>query len=620
MRTQTTPAPRTLVELLWQQAERHQDKVAFSFCPDGGEEQARLSYRELDLKARAIASTLQQQGAAGERVLLFCRPGLDSVAGFFGCVYAGAVAVPVDEHWTSLRIASIVPDARARFGLATTKTQAKIKTKVNALVDGQPLSWYATDEIAGDAEKWAMPVVDASTAAAVQYTSGTTKMPKGVVLTHHNFLHNLETIRQTWNPSPDNPFLTNRVSGVSWLPQFHDLGLVGGILATLYVGGTTVLMSPGAFLVRPTRWLEAMSRYRAAITAAPNFAYDWCIKRSTAEQRAALDLSHWTIALNGGEPVRAATLKAFAEAFAPAGFRPEAFLPVYGLAEATLGVSGGSDAPAPVVHHLDRAALGEDRIVEATPDDAGAVALVSCGRPRGGQRVIVVDPDTRRECRPEQVGEIWIAGPSVGQGYWRRPDETKQTFSAFLSDTGEGPFLRTGDRGFLRCGELFITGRCTDLIVLHDRNYYPNDIESSVQDCHPALLPGRGAAFSVSPKPGADERLVVVVEVHRHRVDEAELATVLDAVRAAVSKHHGIEAHAVVLVGPMRIPTTSSGKIQRSRCRQQFLDGTLDVVATWQVPPPTLDSTAATQHVVAAGLARLLAAGLASRQRGSRTV
>lgn len=580
-----TPIAHTLVDLLRRQAERYGDKVAFSFASDGRDEQSRLTYRDLDARARAIGASLQQQGAAGRRVLVPCPPGLDSVAAYFGCLYAGAVAVPVQDRLGRLSV--IVPDARAGFVLASAETQAKIQPTVDRLVS-RPLRWCAPD--AGDAEKWTAPDVDAGTSAMMQYTSGSTRTPKGVVLTHRNLLHNLECIREAWGGD-------DRDVAVYWLPQHHDMGLIGGILEMIYVGCATVLMSPAGFITRPIRWLEAISRHRATMTAAPNFAYNLCVERSTPEERAALDLSSWSTAMNGAEPVQAATMRSFADAFAPAGFRPETFMPVYGLAEATLLVSGGSDSAVPVVRYLDRGALGEDRVVDAAPDDGGAVEAVGCGRPRGGQRVVVVDPETRRPRRPDEVGEIWIAGPSVAQGYRGKPEDTEQTFGGHLAGTGEGPFLRTGDLGFLRDGELFITGRCKDLIIIRGNHYYPNEIEKTVQACHPVLLSGRGAAFSFTPDPGGGEQLVVVQEVDRRRVNQAQLNSVVQAVGTAVANQHGVQAHTVILVEQMQIPTTSSGKIQRSRCRQLFLDGDLQTVAEWQAPvtPGGADPVAAAQ-------------------------
>ncbi|WP_297848799.1 AMP-binding protein, partial [Mycobacterium sp.] len=574
----------TLTGLLQQRAAEYRDKVAFNFSYNGEEVHGKsLTYQDLDIKARQIASSLQQQGATGERVLVLCPPGLDFVAGFFGCLYAGSVAIPVHppmrEHLVP-RVASIIADVRPRFALTTAEPQAKIQARVDGLVDGRPLQWCVADEVVGDGEKWMAPEIDPSTVAMVQYTSGSTSAPKGVVLTHGNLVHNLETIRQAWHGD-------DQAIGAFWLPPFHDMGLIGGLLETLYIGATTFLMSPSGFIKHPMRWLETISRQHATITAAPNFAYDMCVELSTPEQRAALDLSNWSTAMCGAEPVRTPTLQNFANAFKPAGFRPESFYPVYGLAEATLLVSGGSESAVPTVHHIDRIALRGNRVVDVGAEQPAATTLVGCGRPRGGQRVIIVDPETRTQCRTDEVGEIWVAGPSVAQSYWGKPELSEAVFSASLSETDEGPFLRTGDLGFLRSGELFVTGRRKDLIIIRGSNYYPNDIELTVQDCHPALLPGRGAVFAVMPESGAAEQLVVVQEVDHSRTGAAEHTDIVHAIRTAITERYGIRPQSVVLVEPLRIPTTSSGKIQRNSCRQQFLDGDFEgAIATWHAPSP----------------------------------
>lgn len=610
MHQNTALAAATLLELLQQRAATYQDKVAFSFSYDGDDQnRTQLTYRELDRRARSIASTLQELGAAGERVLVLCRPGLDSVAGFFGCIYAGAVAVPVHERLAP-RLSSVVPDAHARFALATAETQAKIKAAIDELAEGRDLRWVRTDEVdgaAGESDGWAAPDVDPDSIAMVQYTSGSTTTPKGVALTHRNLLHNMESIRQVWDGD-------DTAISVFWLPSHHDMGLIGGILSMLYVGCTTHLMSPSSFVKRPMGWLEALSRHRATFTAAPNFAYDRCVEESTAEQRAALDLSSLATAMNGAEPVQADTLERFAEAFAPAGFRPEALCPVYGLAEATLLVSGGSDSTLPVVQYVDRTGLQADRVVDVEPGHPSAVALVGCGRPRGGQEVVIVDPLTHRLCGADEVGEIWIAGPSVGWGYWARPDETAQTFSAEVPEASGGRFLRTGDLGFLRSGELYITGRCKDLVVIRGGNYYPNDIERTVQDCHPTLVSGRGAVFAITPGLGAVEQMVIVQEVARRRDGSTDLAEVAGAIRVAVTERYGVEPNAVLLVEHLTIPTTSSGKIQRGRCRQQLLDDEIKPVAHWRRPSALDDLTKARELEAAIHIAELIKAEAARQQ------
>lgn len=597
-----TPTPDTLLDLLLGQAERRPDQVAFRYCPDGDAEQARLTYRQLDTRARAIAAGLQRGGAAGQRVLLFSHPGLDSVAGFFGCFYAGAVAVPVDEQWPTKRAAAVIPDARAQFALSTADRQEKLRAKVETLSQG-PLHWATLDEPEADADSWVLPPIDANSPVVLQYTSGSTGSPKGVVLNHRNYLHNLAGMCAAWRLGFDGSPSDDPTIGVSWLPNFHDLGFVGGVLAPLYIGGTMVLLSRSSFFMRPIRWMQAMSKYRAEISAAPNLGYHLCVKRSSEQERTGLDLSNWKVAVNGGDPVDAVTLRSFAEAFAPAGFRPEAFLPAYGLAEATLAVTGGSASPTPVVRHIDRGALGEDRAVDTAAENPEAAPVVGCGRPGGGQDVVIVDPDTRRRCSDDEVGEIWVAGPSVAQGYWRKPADTARTFAAFLADTGQGPFLRTGDRGFLHDGELFIVGRCQDLITIDGTHYYPNDIEMTVQACDPVLLAGRGAAFAVQPRWNAVEQLTVVQEVHRHHA--VELGEVIEKIRAAIDTHHKIQAHTVLLVKPMSIPTTTSGKIQRAACREKLLARELTAVAEWRVARPAGQGGIDKQQVKA-GLARAI--------------
>lgn len=597
--------PVSLVDLLRRQADRYGEKTAFTFTLDGESEHERLSYTELDLKARAIAANLQSQGAAGRRVLVICRPGLDSIAAYFGCLYAGAVAVPVQDRL--VRLATIVPDARAGYVLADAETQTRVRAGVDGMVR-RPLRWSLPDAAPEDAQNWSPPEVGPGTTAMMQYTSGSTRAPKGVVLTHANLLHNLGAIREAWGGGEDDV-------AVYWLPQHHDMGLIGGVLETVYVGCSTVLMSPAGFITRPIRWLEAISRYRATMTAAPNFAYNLCVERSTADERVALDLSCLATAMNGAEPVYAETLRTFTEAFAEAGLRPGALMPVYGLAETSLLVSGGSEHATPVIRWVDRTALGEGRVADADPDAGGTVSVVSCGRPRGGQRVVIVDPQSRRLRDTDEVGEIWVAGSSVATGYRGKPEDTDKTFGAYLADTREGPFLRTGDLGFLHDGELFITGRCKDLIIVAGNHHYPNDIEASVQSCHPVLLAGRGAAFSVTSASGTAEQLVVVQEVARQRIRESDLAQLVGAAGAALVKHHGVVPQQFVLVDQLTIPTTSSGKIQRGLCRERYLDGELEPLFEWTAPA---SDTATVDPVAIAKRAALIQQAVAQHYVKSR--
>ncbi len=500
-------------------------------------------------------------------------PGPDYLVAFFGCVYAGVVAVPAHLPRLTrppLRFQAILNDCCADFALTTRKLKTEFTRRYPQIAELTRLRWVASDE-AGDADAWRAPNTDADDLVFLQYTSGSTHTPKGVMVSHRNLLHNSEVMRRLFDHGPDS-------RGVIWLPPFHDMGLIGGLSQPLYVGFPVVLMTPGAFIQRPRRWLEAVSRDRATTSGGPNFAYELCVERVGPDQLAGLDLSNWRVAVAGAEPKRAETLERFSRTFAQAGFRREAFLPSYGLAEATLLVSGGHFAGAGAVVRFSARELGRG-VVEAGADDPGGKDLVGCGAVAHDEEVEIADPDTRRRRGAGEVGEIWVRGPSVARGYWGRPEETAATFVARLDD-GDGPFLRTGDLGFLRDGALFVTGRIRDLIIIRGANVYPQDVERTVGACHPSLRPdGAAAAFGVEAD--GEERLVVVQEVEALAPDEA--AEVLAAVRHAVADAHELQAYAVVLVRAGRIPRTASGKIQRAACRTEFLEDALaGVLASWR--------------------------------------
>ncbi|MBV9787774.1 MAG: amino acid adenylation domain-containing protein, partial [Chloroflexi bacterium] len=579
-------AHTTLIELLRSRAALQPNKHAYTFLLDGDLEEAHLTYGELDRRAQAIGALLQGHGATGERVLLLYPPGLDYIAAFFGCLYAGAVAVPAYPpnparlERTLPRLQGIVGDARPTIALTTTPIMTVADLVAAQAPEFSAVKWYATDTIADDlAAEWRDPAIDGGSLAFLQYTSGSTSTPKGVMLSHGNLLHNLSLIQQG--------FGTNEESrGVFWLPFYHDMGLIGGLLQPIYCGGTSMLLSPVNFLQRPLRWLQAISRFQATISGGPNFAYDLCVRKITPEQRAQLDLSSWQVAFNGAEPIRADTLNRFAEAFSECGFRREAFYPCYGLAEATLIVAGSMPEVAPVVAAFDASALEHRQAVERA-DETQARILVSSGQPL--QSVAIVDPETTIECAPGQVGEIWVSSPSTAQGYWNQPAESERSFDARLAgDHDAGPFLRTGDLGFLHAGELFVTGRIKDLIIIRGRNHYPQDIELTVERSHPALRSGSGAAVAVEVD--GEERLVIVQEVEReHR--KADMEAVASAIRQAVSQQHELFVYAVALLRHGSIPKTSSGKIQRHACRAGFLNGTLETIATSQHEEPAFAPT-----------------------------
>jgi|688.fasta_scaffold73197_5 acyl-CoA synthetase (AMP-forming)/AMP-acid ligase II len=571
----------TLVELLHYRAIHEPQQPIYTFLVDGETEEVSITYQKLEQRVQDIAAHLQLLGFRGERVLLIYQPGLEYVVAFFACLYAGLVAVPVYPprfNKSMPRLQAIVADAQAKIALTTASILTNVEQKFEQSQYLATLQWLATDTITSDSiNKWQQPQICGNTLAFLQYTSGSTGTPKGVMISHGNLLHNLELIRQCFEHKHDS-------QGVIWLPPFHDMGLIGGILQPIYSGFPVTLMSPIAFVKKPFRWLQAISRYKATTSGGPDFAYDLCVRQITPEQRATLDLSSWDIAFTGAEPVRAQTLERFTATFESCGFRKEAFYPCYGMAETTLIVSGGLKTEPPIILQVKGTALEQNQVVAATGNQESDRALVGCGRTRLDQKIVIVDPESLTLCPAGQIGEIWVSGSSIAQGYWNRTIETEQTFYAYLADTNEGPFLRTGDLGFLQNGELFVTGRLKDLIIISGRNHYPQDIEQTVEQCHSSLRLGHGAAFSLNIF--GQEKLVIAQEVERQNyVRKLNADEVIKAILRAVSEEHDIQVYAVLLLKPGSIPKTSSGKIQRSACRAGFLDGSLDVVTDWSMNP-----------------------------------
>jgi amino acid adenylation domain-containing protein len=558
--------------MLRARAEERPGQVAFTFLADGQTEAGRLTYAALDARARAVAIALRAAVAPGERALLLFPPGLDFIAAFFGCLYAGVVAVPAypprPHDRSQARLRAIARDAEPRVALTTSAVMSGLAGLTAVAPELAAVRWIATDALASGNSGRDLAEPDPESTAFLQYTSGSIAEPKGVEVTHANLLHNERMIGAAFEQDESSVV-------VGWLPLYHDMGLIGTVLQPLHAGGRCVLMSPVAFLQRPLRWLEAISRYRGTTSGGPNFAYELCVRKATPEALAGLDLASWRVAFNGAEPVRAETLERFAETFASTGFRAEAFYPCYGLAEATLFVAGGLTGRRPRVARVEPAALERNEVVIALSGDPDARRLVSSGRPWMDQKIMVADPETGAECPAGQVGEIWIAGPSVARGYWRNPEATARDFKAFLGERGsDGPFLRTGDLGFLADGELYVTGRLKDLIILRGRNHYPQDLERTAEGSHPDLRPGNAAAFAVEA--GGEERLVIALEVERRRRDGFE--EVAEAVRRAVAEEHEVQVWEVVLLRAGTLPKTSSGKVQRGLCRRQYLAEDLAVL------------------------------------------
>ena len=574
-----------LVELLRRRALNQPEQTAYKFLFDGEAVGPSLTYAALDRRVRAVAAHLQQLNAAGERVLLLYPPGLDYIVAYFGCLCAGAIAVPAyapRQNRHLARVQAIAADAQARFALTTKTLLSQAATVLESESGLVQVHLIASDCIPQElADEWVEIEIVSAALAHLQYTSGSTATPKGVMVTHGNLMHNSEYIAQGFDHSSQSVSLT-------WLPHFHDMGLLDGIIQPLYNGFPAFLMSPTTFLQQPYLWLQAITRFGVTHTGGPNFAYDLCVRSISDEQLATLDLSSWRVAYNGAEPVRSESLERFADRFASRGFRRSAFYPAYGLAEATLKVTGGTSSSEPLFLVTQADALKQNRVVEAKTDEPGATTLTGVGRPSLGTTVRIINPDTLTEYQPGHIGEIWTAGPSVARGYWNCPEETEETFHAYVSDTGEGPFLRTGDLGFIKDGELYVTGRLKDLIIIRGLNHYPQDIELTVDQSNRFVRPGCGAAFSVEVD--GEERLVVVQELGRRQ--PPDMAEVIADIRRAIAEQHEMQAHTVVLVKLGSVPKTSSGKIQRRACRAAFLAGELDVITSDVLTEETAETAA----------------------------
>ena len=565
-----------IVQLVRRRAVERPDQRAFSFIVDGQAEPQHQTCGEIDRQARLIASRLQALNAAGERVLLMYPSGLDFVVAFLGCLYAGAIAVPLYPPRANRsldRFQAVVADANATLALTTSALAARLEESFAEVAVLRGLRLLATDCMPDPGIiRWKEPAIRSDHLAFLQYTSGSTAQPKGVMVSHGNLIHNQQMIQRAFGHDSASTIL-------SWLPLYHDLGLIGSVILPLCVGCPCILMAPTTFLQRPIRWLEAISRYRATASGGPNFAYELCMRKISPAERAGLDLSCWRVAVNGAEPVRAETIRDFSAQFASAGFSASSFYPSYGMAESTLLVTTAGGA-APIMVPFSGQHIAKHVVVPTGAGEAEGRLLVGCGTTVLDQRVVIVDPHTRQRCQDDQVGEIWVAGGSVALGYWQKPELTSERFQARLSDVDDGPFLRTGDLGFLHQGALFITGRLADLIIIRGRNLYPQDIERSVDSCHQACQPCGAAAFTIEHD--GEERLVVVQELTRHGSREADGEAVIAAIRQAVAAEHDAEVHAIILLKAGGLPKTSSGKVQRHACRIGYIAGDLPSLASWQ--------------------------------------
>ncbi|MBV9824305.1 MAG: fatty acyl-AMP ligase [Alphaproteobacteria bacterium] len=561
----------TLCDVLRRHAESDPERLAYTWLSDRGSPERSVSFGELARRATALAHTLRERAEPGERVLLLCPNGIDFMIGFFGSLLAGLIAVPMMlPRRQAARDASvsIVANCAPRIALAPAALIAGERGELTSRVAVSGLHWVAIDE-PPPAPRAPLPVLQPNDIAFLQYTSGSTAAPKGVMVSHANLMANLVMIEAAFGNSRESTY-------VSWVPLYHDMGLITNALQAAYLGAHCVLMAPVAFIQRPAIWLRAISDYGAEVAGGPNFTFDLCVERARPDQLEGIDLSRWKVAFNGAEPVRAQTLRRFAEAFAAYGYAANTMYPAFGMAEGTVLITAGNRGRDPITRTISRGGLLRDRAVAAT-GAADALEVVACGHALPGENVAIVDPEDRLRCGPDEVGEIWVRGPNIAHGYWQAPEASEAVFAATIADDSSNQdWLRTGDLGFLdAAGELFITGRRKDMIIIRGANHYPQDIEDTVQNCHPGLRRYGGAAFAVSDAQGP-ERLVVVQEIERTYRNQIEPAELIRQIRTAIVNDHEIVPRAIELLRPGSLPKTTSGKIQRSLSRELWLAGALD--------------------------------------------
>lgn len=561
-------ADRWFSDILSQRAAAHPGKNAFLVVGTDGTEKLRMTYGELHDQVERYAAALVGRGLRGSRALMLFEPGAGFVVSFLACLRAGVVALPCHlakpgrSTWD--RLVAIVRDSDSACILTEAASVPKLAGWFAENPELSSLPMLSPDDLDADPNGIVWPRPSADTPAFLQYTSGSTGVPKGTIVTFGNLAANAGVI------GPWCGFDFDAVI-VCWLPPYHDLGLIGNVLQSVFDGALCILLPPVSLIQNPKRWLETISRYRATISMAPNFAYELCVRRIPADKRDGLDLSSWAYAVNAAEPIRASTIDTFSDAYRDHGFRAGTHQPVYGLAEATLMVSVGDPGQAPAMLSVDPDALDAGRVVPASRP--GSRSIVSSGRVRSPQTVAIVNPETRKICGSNVIGEIWVAGPCVANGYWRRPEMTEQTFGGRTSD-GQGPFLRTGDLGSVIDDQLYVTGRIKEVMIVRGRNIYPQDVEATVQRSHDALKPAGGAVFSVDREDG--EAIVVVQEIERSWLATADRDELVSKISEAVFREHDIAVSDVVLTKPETVPKTSAGKIQRVLCRTLYQRGELE--------------------------------------------
>jgi len=569
---------KTLPDILRRRAEIQKDELLYTFLADGENEKDKYSYQKLDHQAKAIAAEIQKVAKKGDRVLMLYPAGMEYIASLYGCFYSGAIAIPAyppRRNRNFFRIQSIINNSGATIAMTTKSIYNLIDRNFADEESLKNIKWIIFEDIdLENAKGWLNPNLIPDDLAILQYTSGSTGTPKGVMVSHGNVMANSEFIRIAFEYKQHNSL------AVSWLPSFHDMGLIGCTFQSLYAGYPTVFMPPVAFLQKPENWFKAVTKYKGTSIGAPNFSYDYCTEKISEEELINYDLSNLDNVFCGAEPIRKETFVNFTEKFKTSGFLKNAFYPCYGLAEGTLIVTGGNNSEEPKYINIDSSTLEKNKIKILEKETENSQSFVSCGHAWTDTKVVLVNPETFEKCKVDEVGEIWVQGSSVCKGYWNNPEETERTFNAYLKDGKTGPFLRTGDLGFFVDDNLYITGRIKDLIIIRGVNHYPNDIEHSIEKCHEALRPNSNAAFSVDIN--NEERLVIVQELERTYMRNLNSEEVFENIRKQISIEFDLQIYAIVLIKTGSIFKTSSGKIQRRACKKAFLENSLNEIASWK--------------------------------------
>jgi acyl-CoA synthetase (AMP-forming)/AMP-acid ligase II len=573
----------TLPEILRFRAIQTPDQTAFIFLPDGENKEEKITYLELHHTALEIAQRLSEMHMEGERALMLFPPGLEFIKALFGCFYSGVIAVPAyppRKNRSLDRIKTLVIDSGASIILSTDDIYQLFERSFSDVTELKQLTWITTNISNPTSNSPNRPIAQSSNRpivqspnpaelALLQYTSGSTGQPKGVMVTHRNIMRNVEYIRQSF-------MLTQKSVSVTWLPSFHDMGLIDGVLEPVYTGFPGVIIPPVNFLQKPVRWLKAISKYKGTHGGGPNFAFDLCVDGISEEEKQDLDLSSMQTLYCGAEPIRKLTFERFVKTFEKHGFTPGQLYPCYGMAETTLIISGPYPGRGPVYLCISGNNLEQHKITPVEAKSPDCRHLVGVGFPWLDTEVKIVHPEKLTTCAEDEVGEIWVSGSSVTKGYWRNEKETRESFFATIRNSNEVPYLRTGDLGFFHQDELYISGRLKDLIIIHGRNYYPQDIEYLAEKSHPALRANSSAAFPVDVD--NEEKLVIVAEVERTALRGLDVDAVSEAIRQQIGEEFELEVYGILLLRTASILKTSSGKIQRKACREGFILNTLESV------------------------------------------